>query len=676
MRLTIVDKLFTHTKSIPNDVAFRYLHDLDSVPEELTYKELWQQASAIADFLKVIAKPGSRIMLFFPAGMVYVKAFYGCLLAGMIAVPLYPPRRNVKSDRIVNVAKSCHAHIALTTQAMLAGIQSSWTEQNTTGMPLSFYTVDDIALRGSASGQCSDIDINSPAFLQYTSGSTGTPKGVIITHENIMANTAYLTLMADGKKDDVFVNWLPLFHDLGLITAVLWPIYLGASSVLMAPARFVRNPAMWLKAISHYRGSMCGAPNFAYDLCVNKIADTELLTLDLKSWRVAYNAAEPVKAETLNTFTERFSAHGFKGEAFYPGYGMAEATVFITGGDPARVPVQITVDRQTLAQHRLEVIDSDNPVVGVKLVACGKASPPHDVRVVNPDTSVELPDGSIGEIWFSGPSVSPGYWGLPELSKACFNQKILGQDSNSNNYLRTGDLGVIWHGDLFVTGRIKDLIILCGKNYYPQDIETSAVTAHSALRPGHCAAFENNSDQLIIVAEIEREYFRSVNPGEVIKAIRQQITHDHGLGITEVILLKPYKIPVTSSGKIQRAKTKQLFLDKGLDVIAHTGFGTTDNYVAPTSTLEHLLCDIWSSVLKLDRIGINDNFFNVGGNSLHAVEISAELQKAINIISIDAELLLEHSTIAQLAQFLEIMIVHAKNKQSSSIKSQLGTVII
>lgn len=678
MNATIVDKLFSHMQSSPNDIAFRYLQDLDTAPQELSYKGLWLEAASIAGFLRGIANPGDCIMLFFPPGMAYIKAFYGCLLAGMVAVPLYPPRRNSKSDRILSVAQSCQSSVALTTRSELENIQTSWSEQNSLNLPLNFYATDSLVLTSQSLTSCPDLDPSFPAFLQYTSGSTGSPKGVIVTHGNIVANVTYLSLKAGGTKNDIFVNWLPLFHDLGLITAVLWPVYLGASSTLMAPATFVRNPVIWLKAISQYRGSMCGAPNFAYDLCTNKISAVELSELDLSSWRVAYNAAEPVRAETLNNFSKYFSVCGFMPEAFYPGYGMAEATVFITGGDSSAKPAQLTVNKKILSEHRLELINEDEPNA-IKIVACGSALPPHDVRIVDPETNCELPNGCVGEIWFSGPSVSPGYWGLTELSKDTFNQKIVGQDVGLNSYLRTGDLGVIYSGDLFVTGRIKDLIILRGKNYYPQDIEISVVDAHFSLKKGACAAFslsENNIEQLVVVVEVEREYFRAINANEVISAVRQRVLLEHEVNVDRVVLLKPYKIPLTSSGKIQRKKTRDLLLQGGLDVVAEANAAKHNDYVPPETDIEKILCDIWCSVLEIDSISITDNFFDVGGNSLSALEISAELRNKFSSVSIDPEQLLEMPSIAQLAKFLEMKVAHKENKKFVADKQNRRVVTI
>jgi len=676
MNSTIIGKLCHHARNVPSAVAFRYLQDGNSLYQELTYRDLLESAAAVAELLKSVADPGSRIMLFFPPGLAYVKAFYGCLLADMVAVPLYPPRRNTKSDRILNVAQSCESVIALTTDSELANVQASWQEQNNAGIPLSFYATDSLPAVHEVMN-CPVADMSATAFLQYTSGSTGAPKGVIITHENIIANLTHLSLMTGASQKDVFVNWVPMFHDLGLVSAILWPVFLAASSVLMAPATFVRTPIIWLEAISRFHGSVGGAPNFAYDLCSQKIPEADLQKLDLSSWRVAYNAAEPVRAETIITFTDRFTVCGFKAETFYPSYGMAETTVFISGGNPTAKPILATVNKKSIAAQKFETVEEDD-VMATRMVACGTALTPHDVRVVDPVTCREMSDGNIGEIWFAGPSVSPGYWGLEELSKTTFGQRIADQDYNIYRYLRTGDLGVMWGGEVFITGRMKDLIILRGKNYYPQDIEYSASAAHVALQQGHCAAFsidEDNVERLVIVAELKREYFRTIDAAEVISLIRQRIMLDHEVNVDCLVLVKPHKIPMTSSGKIQRKKTRQLYLEQQLDVIAQANMECETCYTGPRSETERVLGRIWCSILKRDRVGVFDNFFDIGGNSLNALEITAEVHRRFNLITIDTELILEFPTIAKLAQILDIKMAHVKNVESSQGRQHKVVVI-
>lgn len=667
MSQTIIARMYQHTINQPDDVAFRFLNDSGEHSPALTYGQLWDDAAQIARFLQSKTDPGNRVMLFYPPGLDYIKAFYGCLMAGMIAVPLYPPRRNAKSDRVVKIAQCCHAQIALTTESVLPTVEALWQQQNDVAhLPLTFFATDNpavIASNNPLKRELLPVDLtpDTVAFLQYTSGSTGAPKGVIITHQNITGNIEHLTLMGNSNRDDVFVNWLPLFHDLGLVTAVLMPVYLGATSVLMPPASFIRHPMVWLKAIEHYRGTVCGSPNFAYDLCVEKMND--VAGLDLSSWRVAFNAAEPVHADTLAQFTIRFAPCGFQASSFYPSYGMAESTAFITGGHPVdEVPI-LFVDKQQLLEGRV-VLSEQLSQHSTAFVGCGGAQAPHDLRIVDGDSRVEKAEGELGEIWFAGPSVSPGYWQLPELTAESFDQSLTGSDKR---YLRSGDLGFVWQGELFVTGRIKDLIIVRGKNYYPQDIEQSVFGAHPAIRARHCAAFSLGDDavqeQLVIVAELARTFVRTVNYDEVSSAIRQQVFDDHQIIAKQVVLTAPGNVPMTSSGKIQRRKTRQLLNEGDIRILGEASSTEVRELVEPQNEFEQAVYDIWCRELKLEQLSTADRFFDVGGNSLVAIAISAAIGKQFTAIRLDSEQLVEHPTVAQMAAFIELKTLHAQNTQ-------------
>lgn len=675
MSFTIVDSLLEQVKSQPEKIAFRYLVDEKEPSQDLTYSDLYNSASDIANFLLSIAAPSSRIMLLFPPGLSYIKAFYGCLLAGMIAVPLYPPKKNAKSDRVINVARSCESTIALTAQIDLGSVKSVLNESNCELFEINVYSVDELPLFSGKPDKLDRYVLPDVAFLQFTSGSTGLPKGVIITHSNIIANVEHLRLTTTANQGDVFVNWLPLFHDLGLVTAVLLPVYLGSTSILMSPASFVRNPLFWLKAISYYQGTIGGAPNFAYDLCVKKITSSEASNLELGSWRIAFNAAEPIRSATLNEFSSHFSSGGFKSTALYPSYGMAEATVFISGGESSLEPEQISIEKNSLSKNKIKIMSEALPGT-IRLVSCGVVMEPHDVRIVDADTRVQLDDGCIGEIWFSGPSVSPGYWGREDLTSATFNNYIAGYPGYK--FLKTGDLGFKWNNQLYVTGRMKDLIILHGENYYPQDIELSVSNSDISVRPGYCVAFSRNQEgieRLCIVAEIEREFYKKIDSKKVEKNIKTKIFHDHGISVYEVVLLKPYKLPVTSSGKVQRALTRQMVIDGRLNDLSIYISDESCVFLEAKTDLEKFLSDTWCNVLNLDVISLNDNFFEIGGSSVSAAEISYKIHEQYKHIELDMEQMFDFPTIAMLARYIELKNAHFAQKKGALNQAQEIIVI-
>lgn len=662
---TIIDILYERSQTTPDRIAFKYIYDDEKKTEGVSYKSLWIEALIIANFLKERAATGDRVMLLFPPGLAYVKAFYGCLLAGMIAVPLYPPRRNSKSERILGVATSCQSSLALTVNSELININKILASTDQFTSSLTIYAVDDLHEEQKASSTYEKADCDFPAFLQYTSGSTGNPKGVVVTHGNIIGNLRHLTLTAGGSTDDIFVNWLPLFHDFGLITAVLWPVFLGAPSILMSAATFVRNPMSWLKAISYYKGTICGAPNFAFDLCVQKA--NQLDVIDLSSWTVAYNAAEPINPNTLKNFCLCFEPCGFKPESFYPGYGMAEATVFISGGRPQLRASQLVINKKSFSENKIEITTIENQF-STKLVSCGRTLHPHTLKIVDPTSYQEMPEMEIGEIWFAGPSVSTGYWQLKELTDVTFNQ-VIGGDAD-NKYLRTGDLGFIYKDELYVTGRMKDLIILRGKNYYPQDIESVSVSAFPGLKYGRCAAFTidaHHSESLIVVAEIEREYMRKFNSEVAGTEIRKKISQDLEITIHEIVFVKPYSLPVTSSGKVQRAKTKQLYLSNDLEAIISNTKNTRSITDVVITKTEAKLLKILHGVLSRNDISVEESFYDFGVDSLKLLEFSAEIKCEYKDISLDINVFYDFPSIRKIAAFIDLHLSYFTAKKNVSL---------
>ena len=412
-----------------------------------------------------------------------------------------------------------------------------------------------------------NISSDTLAFLQYTSGSTGTPKGVMVSHGNLLQNSADLDKGWVHTKDSVIVTWLPTFHDMGLIYGVIQPLYKGLPCYMLSPVSFLQQPIRWLQAISRYRGTHTGAPNFAYDLCVHKITPEQRATLDLSSWQMALNGAEPVRADVLKRFAETFKPCGFEPTAFCPGYGLAEATLKVAAVRRTDAPVLYIVQAGALEQNRILEATEDQQNMRT-LVGCGRSEIDTKIVIVHPESLTQCSPEEVGEIWVSGSTVAQGYWMRPEETERTFRAYLA--DTGDGPFLRTGDLGFWKNGELFVTGRLKDVVIIRGRNYYPQDIELTVEQSHPALKAGASAAFSvevEGEEQLVVAQEVERSYLRKLDANEVVGAIRQAVWEQHELSVYAVVLLKPASIPKTSSGKIQRHACKAGFLDGSLEGI-------------------------------------------------------------------------------------------------------------
>ncbi|MEX0866094.1 MAG: aminotransferase class I/II-fold pyridoxal phosphate-dependent enzyme, partial [Pirellulales bacterium] len=552
---TLVHLLRHRAEHNPDDLAFVYLVNGENEEQRLTYAELDAQARAIGAWLESAGLEGQRALMLYPAGLEFVKAFFGCLYAGVTAVPTNPPRRNHKLGRIESIVRDAGAKVALTTETLLEQIQPL-LEDSAVLKSLPWQATDFVL--GADDWIMPDCSPETLAFLQYTSGSTGTPKGVMLSHANLMHNSALICHAFEHTRTGKGVFWLPSYHDMGLIGGVVQPIYVGRTNVLLSPMAFLQKPVRWLAAISKYRGTTSGGPNFAYDLCVEKITDEQMEGIDLSSWLVAPNGAEPVRAETLDRFTDKFSQYGFRRQTFYPCYGMAEATLIVTGGYVAEDPVVKSFDGRALEEnHGLETEDR-GPYVR-RLVGCGKTLPDQRVLIVDPEKLIEVNDGDVGEIWVQGPSIAHGYLARPEETEETFGAHLA--DTGEGPFYRTGDLGFLFDGELFVTGRRKDLIIIRGKNHYPQDIETTVAACHPRLVVDSGAAFsidEDGQEKLVVVQEVDRD--RNRNHAEIFSAIRKAVATQHDLMVDTIALVRMRSIPKTSSGKIQRYACRDMFM--------------------------------------------------------------------------------------------------------------------
>lgn len=570
---TLVELLRQRAVHQPDELAYTFLLDGEADEATLTYHELDLAARAIAARLQELGAGGQRVLLLYQPGLEYVAGFLGCLYAGATAVPSYPPdpfRMERTFPRFQAIVNNCRP-LAVLTSAMIGELAGELFQEHPDFQGIELITTDDLPVELADSWRDPDVEADTLAFLQYTSGSTATPKGVMLTHGNLIAN---LALIYDGfaiTPSDTGLIWLPPYHDMGLIGGILQPLYAGFPVILMSPLDFLQRPLRWLKAITRYRTTVSGGPNFAYDLCVRKITPEQRADLDLSSWRVAFNGAEPVRRETIDRFSQAFAPCGFRHEAFYPCYGLAEATLIASGGRADASPVVLTLSTSALAAHRVALVP-EGEQEGQSFVGCGQTLGAQQIVIADPKTGQQLPDGQVGEIWVAGASVAQGYWDLCQETEATFGAHLAG--SNEGPFLRTGDMGFLRQGELFVTGRIKDLIIIDGRNHYPQDIELTVEKSHAALRPGCSAAFPvdaGEGEKLVVVAEVGKGY--QPRPGgnnyldaaEVMAAIRRAVNAEHELRIHDLWLLRPGIIPKTSSGKIQRHACREGYATGALE---------------------------------------------------------------------------------------------------------------
>ncbi|KYC42745.1 AMP-dependent synthetase [Scytonema hofmannii PCC 7110] len=562
---TLVELLTYRAQSQPDRKAYTFLRDGETEEVSLTYSKLDQQARAIATHLQSLKASGERVLLLYPPGLDFIAAFFGCLYANVVAVPVYPPKRNQSLSRLQAIASDAQTRIALTVSSTLTQIQSQFAQEpEFANMQLS--ATDSIAVERASDWQEVQIDRNTLAFLQYTSGSTGTPKGVMVSHGNLLQNSKYTQQIWEYNSQSVMVTWLPVFHDMGLIYGVLQPLYQGFPCYMMAPVSFIQKPIRWLQAISRYKATHSGAPNFAYELCLLKTTPEERASLDLSSWHMTLNGAEPVRAHTLKQFTQVFQSCGFDLATFCPGYGLAEATLVVAGVQNQKVPSFYTVQAEALAQNQVRESNTEKKLQ--TLVGCGYPGIDTKVIIVHPESLSQCASDEIGEIWVSGSTVAQGYWQRTEETMQTFGAYL--EDTKEGPFMRTGDLGFLKDGELFITGRLKDLIIIRGSNHYPQDIEHTVEQSHPALRSGFGAAFAIEADgveRLAITYEVERSYLRKLDINEVIGAIRKAVFEQHQLQVYAVLLLKTATIPKTSSGKIQRRACRNEFLNRSLDIV-------------------------------------------------------------------------------------------------------------
>ncbi|RAS35360.1 non-ribosomal peptide synthetase [Paraburkholderia bryophila] len=668
----LIGRMLHHVATQPDRIAVRFLADGERDEQVLTYGQLHRRALACAEHLSRTAQRGERAILLLPSGLDYVVGFLGCLYAGVIAVPAYPPESSNPQhlQRVKAMLDDCTPRVMLTDSAhaeLLANLAANAeaharAEAEPAAKPRTTLLLDALPPAVASAFELQRPAAADIAFLQYTSGSTAAPKGVMVSHGNVRANEIAIRDAMAFSADDVMVSWLPLYHDMGLIGGLLAPLFVGFPVVLMTPAHFLERPARWLQAISNYRATVSGGPNFAFQLCAERVRAEQLTEVDLSTWRVAFCGAEPIRAAALEGFARVCAEANFSQRALYPCYGLAEATLLVSGVDAGQGYALFEAERHALAAGRAQRVaaaDSLEKAQATRLVEGGRVQAHHTVRIVDPRSGADVASGAIGEIWFSGPSVAQGYWNNPQASAETF------VSDDAGRWLRTGDLGFMADGRLYVNGRVKDLIIVRGQNFYPQDIEATLNARVDALRPGRVAAFAvtqgrdgEAGEGIGIAAEISRATARDLDEAALFAQIEAAILDAHREPVAAIAILKPGSLPRTSSGKLRRADCARGWREQTLDVFTRysrdeTGVSTRNGTRREAATpTEAALLAIWQSVFESTGLSCDADFFALGGQSITATALVARIRAAFGR-DVPLEFVFEHRSIAAQAAWLD-----------------------
>ncbi len=567
---TLVDLLRRRADDRPEGLAYAFLDDGGKEGERLSYGDLDREARRIGAWLQKSRTPGDRALLLFPAGLDFLKAFFGCLYAGAIAIPAPPPeasRLKRTLPRLRSIAGDAGISVVISNPGILELVAGS---RDVPGLE-SIAHLDIGAIPPDFSDPWREprIEPDDLAYLQYTSGSTTSPKGVMISHRNVVHHCDYLRRCCEYTPESISVTWLPYFHDYGLIEGLLEPLYNGTPGYVMSPFSFLKRPFNWLQAISRHRATHTQAPNFAYEQCVRRIKPEQVAMLDLGCLRSAGNGAEPINPRVLEAFHRTFAPRGFRWEAFCPAYGLAETTLMVSCCSPSLSPRIGRFRADALGENRVVEADGDDEAVR-EVTSCGRIVCETDVAIVRPETATRCAADEVGEIWVSDPSVARGYWRRDEDTEGTFRAFLA--DTGEGPFLRTGDLGFIRDGELYLTSRIKDLIIVAGANHYPQDIEWTVEACHPDVRPGGVAAFSipvDGEERLVVAAEVERGSVEGPDEtSKLIDAIKRAVAAEHEVPVHAVLLLTRGSLPKTASGKIQRHGCWRLLEPGCSDVLA------------------------------------------------------------------------------------------------------------
>lgn len=633
---TYVDVIKNRTVEKPNHVVFRFLGDGVVENKSFTYQQLETRSKALGAAMQEAGSKGDRVLLLFQPGLSYVASLYACFYSGFVAVPAYPPRRNKGIDRVHAIIEDSGAKICLVSQQVYNDVQGNLQGYESLSQ-IQWIVYEDVEDSNAMEFAETEIFADDVALLQYTSGSTGNPKGVMITQLNILYNSEYIRQSFGLNSSSVGVHWLPIFHDMGLIGGILQAAYVGGVNVNMPPMAFLKKPLNWLKAIEKYGGTTAGGPNFSYDYCVQKTTEEERAGLDLSTVSVFFCGAEPIRKSTYKQFSEKFAISRSKEDQLYSCYGMAETTLIVTGGLQHEKPKYLRIGAGALSGNKVEVI-AEGETGGVSLVGCGHTWMETRIEIVDPVTMDKVGKNEVGEIWISGPTIAAGYWNKSEETKRTFGAML--SDTGEGPFLRTGDLGFFHENELYITGRLKDLIIIRGVNHYPNDIEFTVQSAITELRQNGGAAFpvvEAGVESLVIVQELERSAMRNTDYDELIENIRKVVAEEHEIDVYSIVLIRTGSIPVTSSGKIQRRQTKYGYLNNDLSVVAQWAkqksgrdFTMVEKTVVPTEEAIKEWLILWimrNQHFRRDEIDLDKNIMSYGIDSLAAVTLETEISK-------------------------------------------------
>ncbi|WP_323144934.1 AMP-binding protein, partial [Massilia phyllosphaerae] len=672
---TLVELLFYQASAesgLSGSLAFTFLSDGRSVSDELTFAELHSRAKVIAGNLQTICSKGDRVALALPMGLDYVTAFFGCIYAGLIAVPSPPVNNKRALSRFAHIIDDSDAKVAVLSSRDLKKVRDLGVEESLGNLTCKWVSMESL-ISGNCMWQDPDVDENDPCFLQYTSGSTTNPRGVIVRHKNILANVQMCKEVYGLRTNDRIVSWLPPHHDFGLIGGIIVPVFVGAHSILFPASVFLRSPVRWLELISRYKARMTGAPNFAYELCAKRVSLSEASALQLDSLDIVVNGAERIREETIRSFLKAFAPYGLRCASITPAYGLAENTLLVTASTMARgdvPPKIIRVDKEAFGKNTIRLSSNSD---SLSHVSVGHVPAGMGLKIIEPKTLMECSEASVGEIWLAGESVSTGYWGKK-------HSDAFVEDSRSPTgfYLRTGDLGFLYEGELFISGRIKELIIVNGANIYPQDVEVDVENLNRGFKANGCAVVligDEENCEVAVFQEIDVDFSSDFYLAKTEVSIMLAESYP-GLHLGAITFLKGGHLPRTSSGKIQRLKCRELFLSNEFKFVWQWKKETTGvenkkyadrDFSEKLISISEIVFSIWVEVLGVKDISLDGDFFSFGGHSLAASQI-VERISTIFEIEVDIRFVFECPTISQMADRI------AKSARSESHIKKVGRV--